>query len=53
MLIKCEPVFNIINKLKSERDYDEVIYTSADGDKFDQSEANRMSMLKNCNHSSR
>ena len=54
MVIQIEPVDRIISKLKSERNYDEVIYTSPDGEKFDQKMANRMSMSQNliilCGH---
>jgi tRNA (guanine37-N1)-methyltransferase len=42
-----EPVFKAIEKLKSERDYDEIIYTSPDGVIFNQKMANRLSMKKN------
>ena len=41
MVMKCEPVFELIEKLQSERHYDEVIYTSPDGVRYDQHEANR------------
>lgn len=47
MLIKCEPVFRIIEKLKSERNYDEIIYTAPDGDRFDQKTANKLSLSQN------
>lgn len=47
MLIQCEPVFNLVNKLKSERDYDEVIYTSADGQIYNQDSANQLSLKNN------
>ncbi len=54
MVLQIEPVDNIISKLKSERSYDEVIYTSPDGEKFDQQMANRYSMAENliilCGH---
>ncbi len=54
MVIQIEPVDNIITKLKSERAYDEIIYTSPDGEKFNQSMANRYSMAQNliilCGH---
>lgn len=54
MVIRVEPVFNAVNHLKSERDYDEVIYTSPDGENYSQREANRLSTLKNiiilCGH---
>ena len=54
MVIKCEPVFELIEKLQSERHYDEIIYTSPDGIPYNQHEANRLSMLENiiilCGH---
>ena len=54
MVMTIEPIDILINKLKSERDYDEIIYTSPDGDKFNQKEANIMSAYKNiiilCGH---
>jgi tRNA (guanine37-N1)-methyltransferase len=54
MVMKPEPVFRCVEKLKSERNYDEVIYTSPDGYRYDQREANRLSTLGNliilCGH---
>ena len=54
MVMKCEPVFRCIEKLKSERDYDEIIFTSPDGVTYNQHEANRLSLMKNiiilCGH---
>ena len=54
MVMKCEPVFELIEKLQSEREYDEVIFTSPDGITYDQHEANRLSTLGNiiilCGH---
>ncbi|MDR2472544.1 MAG: tRNA (guanosine(37)-N1)-methyltransferase TrmD [Tannerella sp.] len=54
MVIQIEPVDRAITALKAERTYDEVIYTSPDGEKFDQPMANAMSMLSNiiilCGH---
>lgn len=54
MVLMIEPVDRIITKLKSERTYDEVIYTSPDGAQFDQSMANRLSLTHNliilCGH---
>lgn len=47
MLIRCEPVFKIIEKLKSERQYDEIIYTAPDGVVFNQKTANMLSLNKN------
>ena len=54
MVLQIEPIDIIITKLKSERNYDEVIYTSPDGEVFNQKMANRMSMYQNiiilCGH---
>jgi len=54
MVMTIEPVMEAINYLKSEREYDEIIYTSPDGKKLDQKLANRFSTFKNiiilCGH---
>jgi tRNA (guanine37-N1)-methyltransferase len=54
MVMQIEPIDKAILTLKSERAYDEIIYTSPDGEKFDQSMANTLSMMKNiiilCGH---
>lgn len=54
MVMKIEPVYRCIEKLKGERDYDEIIFTSPDGVRYDQHEANRLSTLENiiilCGH---
>lgn len=54
MVMRIEPIDNILTHLKSQRTYDEVIYTSPDGEMFDQKMANSMSMLNNiiilCGH---
>ena len=47
MLIKCQPVFDCINKLKDEREYDEIIFVTPEGELFDQSLANELSLKKN------
>jgi tRNA (guanine37-N1)-methyltransferase len=47
MVMMIEPVFRAIEKLKSERKYDEIIYTSPDGEKFSQRMANHLSMKNN------
>ena len=47
MVMMIEPVYKAIEKLKSERSYDEIIYTSPDGGKFTQRIANRLSLLDN------
>jgi len=54
MVMQVEPVDNAISFLKKQRRYDEVIYTSPDGERFNQKMANRMSSLQNiiilCGH---
>lgn len=54
MVMKVEPIYKIITQLKSERNYDEIIYTSPDGITYNQQEANRLSTLGNliilCGH---
>ena len=40
MVMQCEPIDRCISALKAERHYDEVIFTSPDGEKFDQHVAN-------------
>ncbi len=47
MVMMIEPVWKAIEKLKSERDYDEIIYTSPDGERFCQKTANKLSLLNN------
>lgn len=44
MLIMCEPVFECAEKLMQERKYDEVIYVTADGERFNQTAANEISL---------
>lgn len=54
MVIQCEPVFKCIEKLQAERNYDEVIYLTADGEKLTQSIINELSLKRNiiilCGH---
>lgn len=54
MVMKAEPLFECIEGLLAERDYDAVVYTSPDGQTLDQPMANRMSSFKNlllvCGH---
>jgi len=54
MVMSIEPIHRAINQLSSERVYDEIIYTSPDGIRFDQPEANRLAMAENliilCGH---
>jgi len=54
MVMQCEPIDRCISALKAERDYDEIIFTSPDGEQFDQHVANDLSMKENiiilCGH---
>ena len=54
MVMQCEPIDRCISALKAERDYDDVIYVSPDGETFNQKIANEMSMQGNliilCGH---
>lgn len=54
MVMMIEPIAKCIEDLKSQREYDEVIYMSPDGELFDQKVANRISLLQNiivlCGH---
>lgn len=47
MIIKCAPVFACIEKLLSERHYDEIIYMSPDGEMLNQELANQLSLSRN------
>jgi tRNA (guanine37-N1)-methyltransferase len=47
MVIMIEPVFRAIERLKSERMYDEIIYTTPEGKKFNQKTANLLSLKNN------
>lgn len=54
MVMQIQPIDTCISALKAERDYDEVIFTSPDGETFDQPMANSLSLLQNviilCGH---
>ena len=54
LVMKIEPIDRLITDLKSQREYDEVIYTSPDGEQFNQKIANSLSLLNNviilCGH---
>ena len=54
MVMQCEPIDRCISAIKAEREYDDVIYVSPDGEQFDQRMANEMSMQGNfiilCGH---
>ncbi|HPD33911.1 MAG TPA: tRNA (guanosine(37)-N1)-methyltransferase TrmD [Candidatus Kapabacteria bacterium] len=47
MIIRCEPVFKCIEHLKSERQYDEIIYFTPDGELLNQSIINELSTKQN------
>jgi tRNA (guanine37-N1)-methyltransferase len=47
MVMMIEPVYRAIESLRNERNYDEVIYTSPDGEKLTQKKANILSLKKN------
>ena len=54
MVLQIEPIDRCISQLKSRRDYDEVIFTTPDGEPFTQKTANELSLLENliilCGH---
>ena len=54
MVMTIEPIHRAITHLTSQREYDEIIYTSPDGSKFNQREANRLALAGNliilCGH---
>ncbi len=54
MVMQIEPVYRCITALKAERDYDEVIFTSPDGELLSQPMANELSLAQNliilCGH---
>ncbi len=54
MVMQCEPIDRCITTLKESRNYDDVIYTSPDGEKFSQPIANELSLKENliilCGH---
>ena len=54
MVKQCEPIDRCISALKAERDYDEVIFTTPDGEQYSQAMANDLSLKQNiiilCGH---
>jgi tRNA (guanine37-N1)-methyltransferase len=54
MVMMIEPIAKCIRKLQAERNYDEIIYMTPDGRRFDQRTANKLSLLQNiiilCGH---
>ena len=47
MVLMIEPVYNLMNDLKKEREYDEIIYMSPDGELLNQQVSNTLSCLDN------
>jgi tRNA (guanine37-N1)-methyltransferase len=54
MVMSIEPIAAVIEKLKSERNYDEIIYMTPDGELFEQAACNQLSLSENlmilCGH---
>jgi tRNA (guanine37-N1)-methyltransferase len=54
MVMMIEPIDRCIAQLKSQREYDDIIYMSPDGERFSQAIANKLSLQKNlvllCGH---
>ena len=54
MVMMVEPVYKMIGELRAEREYDEVIYLSPDGERLTQSISNQLSLKENlillCGH---
>lgn len=54
MVLQCQPIEACIARLTAERDYDEIIFTTPDGEQFDQPMANELSLKGNiiilCGH---
>ena len=54
MVMQIEPVDRCISKLQAERQYDDIIFTTPDGEQFSQPIANQLSMKQNlmilCGH---
>lgn len=54
MVMMIEPIESCINALKAERSYDEIIYVTPDGKRYDQGDANKLSLKGNliilCGH---
>lgn len=54
MVMMCEPLANAIEALQKEKTYDDVIYMTPDGERFNQSIANQLSLKENlliiCGH---
>lgn len=47
MILKCEPIFACIEQLQAEREYDDIIFLTPDGERFSQPIANELSLKRN------
>ena len=47
MVLMCEPIFKMIEELRAERDYDEIIFMTPDGEQLSQNMANGLSLKEN------
>ncbi|MEM6877550.1 MAG: tRNA (guanosine(37)-N1)-methyltransferase TrmD [Bacteroidota bacterium] len=54
MVMRCEPMAECIDSLQAEREYDEIIYLTPDGQRYEQGQANKLSLCQNllliCGH---
>jgi tRNA (guanine37-N1)-methyltransferase len=54
MVLSAQPIFSCIEKLMSERTYDDILFTAPDGEKYEQKHANQLSVHTNlmilCGH---
>jgi tRNA (guanine37-N1)-methyltransferase len=54
MVMKCEPLVDCIESLQAQHEYEAILYMTPDGKRFDQQDANRLSMMGNmiiiCGH---
>jgi tRNA (guanine37-N1)-methyltransferase len=54
MVLTPQPIFSCIESLKTDREYDDIIFTAPNGKQFNQKAANRLSVSKNlmilCGH---
>ncbi|MEL6669655.1 MAG: tRNA (guanosine(37)-N1)-methyltransferase TrmD [Bacteroidota bacterium] len=54
MVMRCEPLAECIDFLQAEREYNEIIYLTPDGQRYEQGQANKLSLCQNllliCGH---
>ena len=54
MVMRCEPLAALIDELREQRTYDEIVYLTPDGERYAQRRANRLSLCENllliCGH---